>query len=63
MLGGVSAGLARRAGTSPTVVRLLFVVSLLLPGPQFLVYLGLWLAMPVEPRLGPGGDPARLPAS
>jgi phage shock protein PspC (stress-responsive transcriptional regulator) len=45
------------------VVRLLFVVSLLLPGPQFVVYLGLWLLMPVEPRLGAGGEPARLPPS
>jgi phage shock protein C len=31
---------------SPTTVRLIFVVSCLLPGPQFLVYLVLWAVMP-----------------
>jgi phage shock protein PspC (stress-responsive transcriptional regulator) len=48
MIGGVCAGLARRFGMSPTTVRLLFVISLLLPGPQFLVYLVLWVIMPSE---------------
>jgi phage shock protein C len=30
------------------VVRLLFVVSCLLPGPQFVIYLALWIVMPSE---------------
>jgi phage shock protein PspC (stress-responsive transcriptional regulator) len=29
-------------------VRVLFVLSCLLPGPQFLVYIVLWILMPVE---------------
>jgi phage shock protein PspC (stress-responsive transcriptional regulator) len=33
---------------SPNVVRLLFVLSCLLPGPQFVVYLVLWVMMPSE---------------
>jgi phage shock protein PspC (stress-responsive transcriptional regulator) len=33
---------------SPTVVRLLFILSCLLPGPQVLVYLALWIMMPSE---------------
>jgi phage shock protein PspC (stress-responsive transcriptional regulator) len=48
MIAGVCAGLARRFDMSPTTVRLLFVISLLLPGPQFLVYLVLWVIMPSE---------------
>jgi len=49
MIAGVCAGLARRFGLSATTVRVLFVLSLLLPGPQVLVYLALWVLMPDEP--------------
>ena len=48
VLAGVCAGLGRRFGVSPWGVRLVFVVSCVLPGPQFLLYLALWLAMPSE---------------
>jgi phage shock protein PspC (stress-responsive transcriptional regulator) len=48
VLAGVCAGLARRFGMKPGVVRLLFVVSVVLPGPQVLVYLALWFLMPSE---------------
>lgn len=41
IIAGVCAGLAHRFGTTPTKVRLIFVVSCLLPGPQFLVYIAL----------------------
>ena len=47
-LAGVCAGLAKRFGMKPGVVRLLFVVSIVLPGPQFLVYIALWILMPSE---------------
>jgi phage shock protein PspC (stress-responsive transcriptional regulator) len=47
-IAGVCAGLARRFGMSPGTVRVLFVLSCLLPGPQFLVYLALWMIMPNE---------------
>jgi phage shock protein C len=46
IIAGVCAGIAQRYGWSATTVRVLFVVSCLLPGPQFLVYLVLWLALP-----------------
>jgi phage shock protein PspC (stress-responsive transcriptional regulator) len=46
VIAGVCAGLAHRFGWSPNVVRLLFVVSCLLPGPQILIYLALWIIMP-----------------
>jgi phage shock protein C len=45
---GVCSGLARRFGTTPGTVRLLFVLSCLLPGPQFLVYGALWILVPSE---------------
>ncbi len=50
MIAGVCAGLARRFGMSPMTVRLLFVLSCLLPGPQVVIYLALWIIMPNEDR-------------
>jgi phage shock protein PspC (stress-responsive transcriptional regulator) len=47
-IAGVCAGLARRFGLPSGVVRLLFVLSCLLPGPQILIYLVLWAMMPSE---------------
>jgi phage shock protein PspC (stress-responsive transcriptional regulator) len=46
MIAGVCAGLAERFGWRARNMRLLFVLSCLLPGPQFIVYLALWLTMP-----------------
>jgi phage shock protein PspC (stress-responsive transcriptional regulator) len=48
IIAGVCAGLARRFGLSPGLVRLIFVLSCLLPGPQILVYIVLWLLVPSE---------------
>ena len=50
LVAGVAAGLARRYGVSPTLVRVLFVASMLLPGPQILAYIALWIIMPKEGR-------------
>ncbi|CAL9458815.1 PspC domain-containing protein [Streptomyces cellulosae] len=50
MIGGVCAGLARRFGTSAKTMRVVFLVSCLLPGPQFLLYLALWVLMPSEDK-------------
>jgi phage shock protein PspC (stress-responsive transcriptional regulator) len=48
ILGGVCAALARRFGLRPWQVRLLFVLSCLLPGPQILLYAALWIIVPSE---------------
>ncbi|MFJ3900651.1 PspC domain-containing protein [Streptomyces sp. NPDC090025] len=48
MIGGVCAGLARRFGISATAMRLIFLASCLLPGPQFLLYIALWVLLPGE---------------
>jgi phage shock protein PspC (stress-responsive transcriptional regulator) len=48
MIAGVCAGIAARYGWSPGTVRLVFVLSCLLPGPQVLVYVVLWVLIPSE---------------
>jgi len=48
VIAGVCSGLARRFGMSPNTVRILFVLSCLLPGPQFLIYIALWVLVPNE---------------
>ena len=48
MIAGVCAGIARRFNIDPTVVRIAFIASLFLPGPQILIYLAAWLVMPDE---------------
>lgn len=48
MLGGVCGGLARYFGVDATWVRIAFVASILLPGPQVLLYLLLWLIIPKD---------------
>ncbi|MEU2711080.1 PspC domain-containing protein [Streptomyces sp. NPDC007205] len=50
MLGGVCAALARRFGTSATTMRVIFLLSCLLPGPQFLLYIALWILLPAEDK-------------
>jgi len=49
ILGGVCAGLARRFGMGATMMRILFVVTMIvIPGSQILVYPILWILMPSE---------------
>ena len=48
MIAGVAAGLADRFGMSHGAMRLLFVLSLILPGPQVLIYVVLWIIIPEE---------------
>jgi len=46
VIAGVCAALARRFGMKPWQVRVLFVLSCLLPGPQILIYIVLWIVLP-----------------
>jgi phage shock protein PspC (stress-responsive transcriptional regulator) len=50
VLGGVCAGIARCYGISTTTLRLAFVISCVLPGPQFIAYLVLWVVLPPDTR-------------
>lgn len=49
IIAGVCGGLAKRFGVSPTLVRVLFIVSCILPGWQFLLYIALWIIIPKGP--------------
>ena len=48
VIAGVCAALGNRFGISPFLVRVIFLVSLLLPGPQFLIYIAGWILIPDE---------------
>jgi phage shock protein C len=48
VIAGVCAALGRRFGLAPWLVRLIFIASLLLPGPQAVIYLVLWILIPAE---------------
>jgi phage shock protein PspC (stress-responsive transcriptional regulator) len=48
MIAGVCAAIANRFGWSVTLVRLLTVLSVLIPGPQVIVYVILWVVFPKE---------------
>ncbi len=50
VLGGVCAGLADYLGWSRGLVRVLSVASILIPGPQVLAYIVLWIVMPSEDK-------------
>ncbi|SFB70582.1 phage shock protein C (PspC) family protein [Nocardioides terrae] len=50
MIAGVCAGIAYRFGWDPTLVRVIAVLSVILPGPQVLAYIVLWVVMPNEDR-------------
>ena len=50
VIAGVCSGIARRFGLSRTGLRVAFVVSCILPGPQFVAYLVLWIVMPADDR-------------
>jgi phage shock protein PspC (stress-responsive transcriptional regulator) len=48
VVAGVCAAIGNRFGISPFLVRVIFLVSMLLPGPQILIYLAGWLLIPNE---------------
>ena len=48
-LGGVAGGLAEYFELDPTLVRILWFVSIFFGGLSIIVYLGLWLIVPLEP--------------
>jgi phage shock protein PspC (stress-responsive transcriptional regulator) len=50
VVAGVCAGIARRYGLSTSGLRLAFVISCVLPGPQFIAYLLLWVLIPSDER-------------
>lgn len=49
MIGGVAGGLAEYFDIDPTLVRIIFVVSLFIGGSGILAYIILWIVVPEEP--------------
>jgi phage shock protein PspC (stress-responsive transcriptional regulator) len=49
MIAGVCGGLAQYFNIDPTIVRLLWVVITIMGGAGILLYLVLWIVMPLEP--------------
>ena len=56
-IGGVCAGLADYFDIDPTIVRVIWLLAIFLAGTGFLVYLILWVVLP----LAPAGYPATVP--
>lgn len=50
MIAGVCGGLAEHFKIDPTLVRLLFVLFFFLGGSAFLVYVIMWLIVPLAPE-------------
>ena len=63
MIAGISAGLAKYFDIDPTIVRVLFVVSIFLGGGGILAYIILWIVIPEEPIITNPGDEESNPNS
>jgi len=49
MIGGVCGGIAEYFSVDPTIVRILWVIITLLGGAGLLLYIILWVIMPLQP--------------
>ncbi len=59
MIAGVCGGLAEYLGIDPTLVRVVWVLISLLAGVGVLLYLILWVIMPLDLPGAPGGPAGR----
>jgi phage shock protein C len=57
-IGGVCAGLADYFDLDPTIVRVVWLLSVLFAGTGFLVYIILWIVLPLAPYGAPAGVPS-----
>jgi phage shock protein C len=57
-IGGVCAGLADYFDLDPTIVRIVWLLAIFFAGTGLLVYLVLWIALPLAPIDAPIGVPA-----
>lgn len=56
MLGGVCGGLAEYFETDPSLIRLIFALMFVFAGTGFLLYLILWVILPVDDRTYPSSQ-------
>lgn len=59
VVAGVIGGFAEHFGVNVLLLRLLFLLSTLLPGPQLALYLIAWVIMPNPQQSSVGGEPLR----
>ncbi|GAT66221.1 PspC domain-containing protein [Planomonospora sp. ID91781] len=50
IIAGVCGGIADSLGLPPTLVRVLWLVLSLIPGPLWIAYVALWILMPKAPE-------------
>ena len=51
MIGGVAGGISEALNTDPVIIRLIFVLLTLVGGGGVLLYIILWIALPLDPDL------------
>ncbi len=57
-LGGVCAAVAHYFDLDVTLVRLIWLLSVFIPGPTIIAYIVCWIVIPEEPELLPAAAPA-----
>jgi phage shock protein C len=57
MIAGVCGGLAEYFNVDPTLVRVLWILMVLLAGTGVLLYIILWIVMPLDVPAAPGSPP------
>ncbi|MEW9553995.1 PspC domain-containing protein [Nonomuraea sp. NPDC050783] len=50
IIAGVCGGIADKLGLPPTLVRILWLLLSLIPGPLWVVYVAMWILVPQEPQ-------------
>jgi len=50
MLAGVCGGIAEKTGLPVTLVRIIWLILSLFPGPMWVLYVVLWIIMPQAPK-------------
>ena len=50
ILAGVCGGIADKTGMPPTLVRTIWLILSLFPGPMWVVYAVMWILVPEEPK-------------
>lgn len=50
IIAGVCGGIADRLGVPPTLVRVLWLILSLIPGPLWVLYVAMWILVPQAPK-------------
>ncbi|MFI7617397.1 PspC domain-containing protein [Nonomuraea terrae] len=50
IIAGVCGGIADKLGLPPTLIRILWLILSLIPGPLWVVYIAMWILVPEQPK-------------